>query len=73
MYNEAPMLADMVAAGDLPPVEERLPDNPLVLEPFEEIGTYGGTLRRGSGWHFWLPDTEHDPRAAGDVESPRRR
>ncbi len=48
MYSEAPMLADMVAAGDLPPVEERLPENPVVLVPFEEIGTYGGTLRRGS-------------------------
>jgi peptide/nickel transport system substrate-binding protein len=47
-YNEAPMLAEMVAAGELPPVEERLPDNPVVLEPLEEIGTYGGTLRRGS-------------------------
>ena len=47
-YHEAPMLAAMVEAGDLPPVEERLPANPVVLEPFEEIGTYGGTLRRGS-------------------------
>ena len=46
-YQEAPMLAEMVAAGELPPVEERLPDNPLVIEPFEEIGTYGGTIRRG--------------------------
>ena len=25
VYNEAPMLAEMVAAGELPPVEERLP------------------------------------------------
>src|SRR5690606_1154854 len=33
-YNEAPMLAEMVAAGELPPVEERLPVNPLVIEPF---------------------------------------
>jgi peptide/nickel transport system substrate-binding protein len=47
-YNESPMLAELVAAGELPPVEERLPANPLVVEPLEEIGTYGGTLRRGS-------------------------
>lgn len=47
-YSDAPMLAEMVAAGDLPPVEERLPANPVVLVPFEEIGTYGGTLRRGT-------------------------
>lgn len=41
-YNEAPMLRTMVAAGELPPVEERLPEEPLVIEPFEEIGQYGG-------------------------------
>jgi len=44
-YREAPMLAAKVAAGELPPVEERLPKNPLVLEPIEGIGKYGGTLR----------------------------
>ncbi|MEZ4834955.1 MAG: ABC transporter substrate-binding protein [Caldilineaceae bacterium] len=42
--NEAPMLAEMVAAGELPPLEERLPVNPKVLEPIESIGQYGGTL-----------------------------
>jgi peptide/nickel transport system substrate-binding protein len=46
-YNEAPMLAEMVAAGDLPPVDERLPEEPLVEEVVDEIGTYGGVLRRG--------------------------
>jgi peptide/nickel transport system substrate-binding protein len=46
MYNEAPMLAEMVAAGELPPVDERLPAEPLV-EEVAEIGTYGGILRRG--------------------------
>ena len=30
MYSEAPMLAERVAAGELPPVEERLPSNPKV-------------------------------------------
>ena len=51
-YGEAPMLAEMVAAGELPPVEERLPIDPYVVgkdtlvvgfEP--EIGKYGGTMR----------------------------
>jgi peptide/nickel transport system substrate-binding protein len=46
-YNEAPALAAMVEAGELPPVEERLPQEPLVQEVVEGIGTYGGTLRRG--------------------------
>ena len=44
-FNEAPMLAQMVEAGELPPLAERLPDDPLVFEPYEEVGTYGGTLR----------------------------
>ena len=44
-FNEAPMLAQMVDAGELPPLAERLPDDPLVFEPYEEVGTYGGTLR----------------------------
>lgn len=43
-YDEAPMLAEMVAAGELPPVEERVGANPRVIEPVDEIGTYGGTL-----------------------------
>ena len=46
-YSEAPMLADMVAAGDLPPVDERLPVNPMVMPVAEENGDYGGTFRRG--------------------------
>lgn len=45
-YNEAPMLAEQVEAGELPPVEERLPANPMVVEPVESIGEYGGTWDR---------------------------
>ena len=44
-YGEAPMLAALVAAGELPPVDERLPVNPSVRTPIEEVGTYGGTVR----------------------------
>ena len=44
--NEVPMLADLVASGDLPPVSERIPVNPRVVTPAEEIGQYGGTWRR---------------------------
>ena len=32
-YNESPMLAAMVAAGELPPVDERVPVNPRVGVP----------------------------------------
>jgi peptide/nickel transport system substrate-binding protein len=40
------MLAALVASGDLPPVEERLPKEPLVLPVVERVGDYGGTWRR---------------------------
>ncbi len=46
-FNEAPMLRTKVAAGELPPVEERLPEEPLVLIPYERIGEYGGTIYTG--------------------------
>ncbi len=46
-FNEAPMLAEMVKAGKLPPVEERLPENPQVVTPLVAPGQYGGTLRQG--------------------------
>lgn len=45
-YSEAPMLADQVAAGDLPPLDERLPATPLVVEPLESVGSYGGNWRQ---------------------------
>ena len=37
-YNEAPMLAKLVKEGKLPPVEERLPDDPWVIGPGTFIG-----------------------------------
>ena len=44
-FNEAPMLAELVAQGKLPPLEERIPANPLVTRVTEAIGVYGGTWR----------------------------
>jgi len=56
-YGEAPMWADMVAAGELPPVEERLPKEPLVVQPYESVGQYGGTWNRAfkgiKDFHAW--------------------
>jgi peptide/nickel transport system substrate-binding protein len=53
-FKEAPMLAEMVTAGTLPAVAERLP-NPqdiMVVEGVDGIGEYGGT------WHYvsWAGD-----------------
>ena len=42
-YSEAPMLAARVAAGELPPVADRIPEDVMVLDPIE-IGEYGGRL-----------------------------
>jgi peptide/nickel transport system substrate-binding protein len=46
-FNEAPTLAELVKAGKLPPVKERIGDDPLVVKPLREIGQYGGIWRRG--------------------------
>jgi peptide/nickel transport system substrate-binding protein len=51
-YGEAPMLAEMVAAGDLPPVEERLPveEDIMVVSGVDGIGEYGGVWH---GYTWW--------------------
>ena len=46
-YSEAPIIKELVSAGQLPPVEERLPQNPLVVLPVKSVGQYGGTWYRG--------------------------
>ena len=45
-YIEAPMLDQAVAAGELPPVDERLPETPLVvtLAGDKSAGRHGGEL-----------------------------
>jgi peptide/nickel transport system substrate-binding protein len=45
-YKEAPQLGEQVRAGRLPAVEQRLPEQPLVVPVVERIGEYGGTWRR---------------------------
>jgi peptide/nickel transport system substrate-binding protein len=40
------MLADLVKAGKLPAVADRLPKNPWVVASYEGAGKYGGTWRR---------------------------
>jgi peptide/nickel transport system substrate-binding protein len=45
-YQESPMLAEQVKAGKLPPVDKRLPQDPLVVPAVERVGQYGGVWRR---------------------------
>ncbi|MGQ9368074.1 ABC transporter substrate-binding protein [Azospirillum sp. ST 5-10] len=47
LYKDSPVLTDAVATGALPPVGERLPRTPLLVQPVEKIGGYGGTWRMG--------------------------
>ena len=46
--KQSPIFQDMVKAGDLPPLEERMPADPLVVKPYEKVGIYGSTWRSGS-------------------------
>ncbi len=59
-YSEAPMLAEQVAAGKLPAVEERVPDADNVFVETEDathmplqIGTYGGVINLGPAGGSW--------------------
>ena len=59
-FHQSPMLDKRVAQGKLPPVEERLPDDPPVLEPYSETGKYGGTANLWGtglpGWNYGMWD-----------------
>ena len=74
-FSEAPILAAMVAAGDLPLVEERLPADPYVIVPYQEIGQYGGYAYVGrAGTGYWgdahlLIGIEPLNRIAGDLST----
>lgn len=52
-FKQSPMLDERVASGELPPVKERLPEDPPVIEPYEKVGKYGGTIvswQAGMDW-----------------------
>jgi peptide/nickel transport system substrate-binding protein len=42
-FRQSPMLDADVAEGRLPPLRERLPEDPIVVQPLKTIGRYGGT------------------------------
>ena len=65
-YQEAPSLKEMVSKGEIPPIEQRLPKTPFVVEkgvishaeelPDWKPGNYGGTMRFGHTNPGWNPD-----------------
>src|SRR4051794_21568773 len=63
-FNEAPALADLVKAGKLPPVAERVSQDPLVIKPLREIGKYGGMMRRG----FTGPGDKYNGRRLAGID-----
>ena len=44
--KESPLLAKLANDGKLPPLAQRLPTMPLVIQA-EKVGVYGGAIRRG--------------------------
>jgi peptide/nickel transport system substrate-binding protein len=59
-YYEAPMSYQLVKLGLIPPVDERLPENPRIVTPQAEIGDYGGMWRQtvhGIRWLFAMADS----------------
>ncbi|MBI4921325.1 MAG: ABC transporter substrate-binding protein [Devosia nanyangense] len=43
-YSDNPLFAADVMSGKLKPVAERLPEQPLIVLPYDSCGTYGGTI-----------------------------
>lgn len=63
--KEAPMLAEQVAAGTLPPLEDRLPVEADVFVETEytpeETPSYGGTLRTNNGGMWYYGPNAEEP------------
>lgn len=51
-FKENPVFADKVSRNELPCLSMRLPEEPLIMQPYHEIGTYGGEI---TGSPFSLP------------------
>src|SRR4051812_27128137 len=48
--HESPIFADLVKQKKLPPLTERVPDDPIVMRGCDGIGKYGGTWMRLVAW-----------------------
>jgi len=46
LAGEAPQLQILVEKGELPALDQRLPEHPYVFQPVDKVGDYGGTWRR---------------------------
>lgn len=64
-FTQSPVLDGL----DLPPVEERLPADPVVVVPLEGIGTYGGTARITSNEWLTFPNVESPLTISADMRT----
>ncbi len=64
-FSQSPFLDDR----GLPPVEERLPDDPVVIQPYDSIGKYGGKARitLWDSWQFF--NWEHALTLSADMRN----
>jgi len=46
-YRNPPSLQDQIKGGTLPGIESRIPQTPLIVQPYERIGHHGGVWRLG--------------------------
>ncbi|MEM7018408.1 MAG: ABC transporter substrate-binding protein [Pseudomonadota bacterium] len=54
---------------DLPPVEDRLPDDPVVVTPLKELGKYGGTVRTTRNEWLTYPNVEPPITISADMRT----
>ncbi|MGI9322631.1 MAG: ABC transporter substrate-binding protein [Pseudomonadales bacterium] len=64
-FSQSPYLD----AQDLPPVAERLPDDPVVVVPLAEVGKYGGTARITTNEWLTFPNMEPPMAISADMRT----
>ena len=64
-FTQSPLLDER----DLPPVEERLPDDPVVVVPLDRTGVYGGTARITSNEWLTFPNVESPLTISADMRT----
>ena len=67
VYRESPMLTALVAAGELPPVDERLPLEPKVIQPLEEVGRYNERVHVFTLNNFMWGDLQEEPETGNNL------
>ena len=64
-FTQSPLLDER----DLPPVEKRLPADPVVVVPLDRIGVYGGTARITSNEWLTFPNVESPLTISADMRT----